>query len=397
MYKYEALMYYNTILFVVATNVSTALSSICIVFSVIIMAVQMWKTGQYPTVDVSIMKILGMYGLLQCIIAWLSINPIESFGDVWATMYRFIPLVVAIGYIESEKKIKTILMAFVFSVFITDVVGAYQFFVIDNPRPSGMSGSATFYASNLLMALPILYMIVRDRYMQYIWIPMGVLSFSIVMLILSGTRGGWIALVFVLMMLIVLEKKYRKIIVAVCFVLGISFTFCIYVNPFIQSRVITITDAKYQSNSERLLMWQSAVAMFKDYPVHGVGQEQFGYMYNTQYISPLAKERGDDDYKKGHGHPHNNFFKFLSEGGIIGILAFIILHGYFLCRMFLLYRKEKSLESVSCGMIGMLVFLGIHLEGLTDTNANQVPIMREYWFLMGLLLPWGNLKLIKQN
>ena len=58
---------------------------------------------------------------------------------------------------------------------------------------------------------------------------------------------------------------------------------------------------------------------------------------------------------------------------------------------------QKSLESVSCGMIGMLVFLGIHLEGLTDTNANQVPIMREYWFLMGLLLTWGNLKLIKQN
>ena len=63
----------------------------------------------------------------------------------------------------------------------------------------------------------------------------------------------------------------------------------------------------------------------------------------------------------------------------------------------ILMECQKSLESVSCGMIGMLVFLGIHLEGLTDTNANQVPIMREYWFLMGLLLTWGNLKLIKQN
>ena len=65
--------------------------------------------------------------------------------------------------------------------------------------------------------------------------------------------------------------------------------------------------------------------------------------------------------------------------------------------MILLYRKEKNIDSVSCGMIGILIFLGLHLEGMTDTNANQVPIMREYWFLMGLLLAWGNIKLLKKT
>lgn len=392
MCKYETLMYYNMILFAIATNVSTALSSVCIVFSVMIMLVQKWKTGNLPAMDMQILKVLSIYAFLQCIVAALSINPSESFNTVWSTMYRFIPLFFAMGYIKSLKSVKIILVAFLFSVLITDIVGAYQFFVLDNHRPKGLSGSATFYASNLLMALPIIYMIVRDGYMKYKWVSLGVMFFSFVMLVLSGTRGGWIALVFVLAALIFLEEKYRKFVVAACIAVGMGCGLLISTNPFIQSRIITIMDTKYQSNSERLLMWQSALAIFKDYPIHGIGQDQFGYMYNTRYISPLAKERGDEDYKKGHGHPHNNFFKSLAEGGIIGVAAFLLLHGYFLYRMILLYKTEKGNAGALCGMIGILIFGGIHLEGMTDTNANQVPIIREYWFLMGMLLSIGNLR-----
>lgn len=102
MCKYETLMYYNMVLFAVATNVSTALSSACIVFAAIIIAVQKWKTDYWPSVDISIMKVLGVYGLLQCVVAGLSINPLESFGDVWGTMYRFFPLIFALGYIKNS-------------------------------------------------------------------------------------------------------------------------------------------------------------------------------------------------------------------------------------------------------------------------------------------------------
>lgn len=393
MCKYETLMYYNIVLFAIATNVSTGIASTCIVFSVIIMMVQKWKTGRLPDVDMSIVKILGIYAFLQCIIAGLSINPVESFGDVWATMYRFIPLFFVMGYIKSTKKIKVILLAFLVSVFITDVVGAYQFFILENNRPKGLSGTATFYASNLLMGLPILYMIVREKYLKYRWISVGTLLFSLVMLVLSGTRGAWLAFVFVLFALIFLEQQYRKTVIAASIALCFSCGLFIYASPSFQDRILSITDTQYRSNSERLLMWQSAISIFKDYPFHGIGQNQFGYMYNTQYISPLAKERGDEDYRKGHGHPHNNFLKFLAEGGIIGAAAFIFLHGYFLYRMILLYRKEKIANIVSCGMIGILIFWGLHLEGITDTNANQVPIMREYWFLMGLLLNLSKINL----
>ena len=34
----------------------------------------------------------------------------------------------------------------------------------------------------------------------------------------------------------------------------------------------------------------------------------------------------------------------------------------------------------------MLILLRLQFEGMTDTNMNQVPIMREYWLLAGVLI-----------
>jgi len=389
----DKFMYYNLVIFALASNISTGITSVCIVLAVLIMLVQKIKMGQVPNFDKQMLKILAIYILLQIVIAVFSINPAESFGDVWGTTYRFLPLFLAMGYLKNMNQIKTILIVFMLSVFITDIVGMYQFLVLENHRPKGMSGTATFYASNLLMALPILYMVYRNKILKLRLISFPLMMFTLIMLILSYTRGGWIALAVMILVLIFMDRNYSKAIIVMCIFLGVLCNVFVLNNSELQNRIISITDIQYRTNTERLLMYESAVEIFKDYPVHGIGQDQFGYMYNTQYISPLAKERSDDDYTKGHGHPHNNFFKYLSEGGILGILAFFLLHGYFLYRMVKLYILEHNVCHISYGMIGLLIIVGIHIEGLTDTNVNQVPIMREYWFLMGLLLTAGKLQL----
>ena len=61
------------------------------------------------------------------------------------------------------------------------------------------------------------------------------------------------------------------------------------------------------------------------------------------------------------------------------------------------YRKEKAMAKLSYRMIGLLIMIGIQVEGLTDTNLTQVPIMREFWFLMGLLFAAGKMELEERN
>jgi hypothetical protein len=42
--------------------------------------------------------------------------------------------------------------------------------------------------------------------------------------------------------------------------------------------------------------------------------------------------------------------------------------------------------------MGLLVFAGIHFEGITDTNANQLSIMRECYFLLGIAMTAGKVE-----
>ena len=291
-------------------------------------------------------------------------------------------------------------MAFSMSTLLNDIYGAYQYIVLSNNRPMAFNNTATFFASHLLMAIPMLYLLCnmykQNRVIKYY--SLILMIFSMLMLIASGTRGGWIAFVIMILFSLCMDAINRKKIIAVCIGMLIAMTgFNIATNGYLMNRIASISQMKDQSSIERVLMWESSIKIFEDYPVHGIGQDQFQYMYNTQYISPLAKERGDEDYHKGHGHPHNNFFKYLSEGGLIGIAAFIMLYGFFAYKFWMLYRKEKAMAKLSYGMIGLLIMIGIQAEGLTDTNLTQVPIMREFWFLMGLLFAAGKMELEERN
>ena len=119
----------------------------------------------------------------------------------------------------------------------------------------------------------------------------------------------------------------------------------------------------------------------------GVGQDQFARVYNTEYISPLARERTQDGNPlHGLGHPHNNVLKTASEGGILGLLAFFTLFGYLLYRLYKGYKAEQNGPELSPALMGILIWVGLQAAGLTDTNITQVPIMREFWLLMGTLL-----------
>lgn len=200
-------------------------------------------------------------------------------------------------------------------------------------------------------------------------------------LAISLTRGAWLAFVIVGSVFIFFEMPSKKSFLVFFCTITICLTVAAMMSPLFLRTIKTFSDPYYSSNTERILMWRSSWEMFKDYPLHGVGQEMFFKFYNEQYISPEALDRPGKDMR-GHTHPHSNIFKNLSEGGLLGIIAFVILYGYFFRKFYILYRREHSYA----GLMAFLILLGLQLEGLTDTNMNQVPIMREFWLVTGIFL-----------
>ncbi len=294
--------------------------------------------------------------------------------------------------LKTEKQLQGILLAFSLSVLITDSVAIWQWAThVQNSwggRLTGLSNSPTFLGSHMLMALPALWWsfkkdnISGQGYLKYFYL--FVFLLSLLVLVGTETRGAWVAFAVVFFVYVLTRRinKIQKLGMLVGAILICVAT--ISMVPSLQQRVCSIGNLQHQSNSERLLMWRSACEMLKDYPILGIGADEFALLYNTQYIYPEAVERPEDssDPRSGHGHPHNNILKRFAEDGIVGGGAFILLNLYLLQRLWQQHRSVGD-NTYSFALMGGLVFLGVHLEGMTDTNFICVPVMREFWFLLG--------------
>lgn len=111
---------------------------------------------------------------------------------------------------------------------------------------------------------------------------------------------------------------------------------------------------------------QFATDIFLNNPVHGIGQRMLA------------------------DNPQNIFLNEAAEGGLLGIFAFVILHGFFITEFYRLFRQDKT-KKFPAGLVALIILILLLAEGLSDTNMNQIAIMREYWLTVGLMIAAHNL------
>lgn len=386
----DAAMYYVVLILAFVTPLSTAAASLAVGAGVLFIIVRYVRTRTLPTLDADLLEVLAVYLACQILVAVSSWNPAISFREVLGEVHRFLPLIFALTFIKKREQLCGVLIASLVSMLINDAAGIWQY-ITGEPRAFGFSHTPTFYGSFMLIQLPLMIFIARLEILPTLWRRVAIFGagLSLICLVLSMTRGAWLALVGVVMIFVVLEKRYRFFVAKICAGLAIIFLIVALTSPKIQDRLSTLTNANFQSNSERVLMWEAAANIFADYPICGVGQKMFFEAYNNHYIPDEARER-PGVIGRGHTHPHNNFLHRASEGGIVGLTAFIGLVAYFARRFFLQFKREKFF-SFGAGITALMILTGLVLEGLTDTNMNQVPIMREFWLLTGTLLAAENI------
>lgn len=382
----DAAMYSVVLLMAFAVPLSTAAASISVGAGVLFLLIYFVRTKTLPTFDANILEVLAVYLVCQIFVAAASWEPLTSFREVFGEAHRFLPLIFAMTFIKRREQLCGVLIATILAALINDAVGIFQCVMQGEPRAFGFNHTPTFYGSFMLMQFPMMIFAAQQKILSPLWRRVAIVAagLTLVCLVLSMTRGAWLAFVAVVVIFAVLEKKYRRVTAKVCAALAIIFLLVAVASPRIQDRLATLTDANFSSNSERVLMWESAMKIFADYPICGIGQKMFFKAYNEQYISPEAKER-PGVIGRGHTHPHNNFLHRASEGGLIGLASFVGLCAYFFWKFFTQFRREKN-SAFSAGLTGFMILSGLVLEGLTDTNMNQVPIMREFWLLAGTLI-----------
>lgn len=316
--------------------------------------------------------------LLTMLISALTSGAVGKGMKVWADLWiwRMMPFVIITLSIKEACSARKILACSLLGVTLGSICLIYQGLSGDS-RASGFFGHPMTFAGYFCIYLPVLLVCFLEQkiYGEWRWLAGGSFILGVVALLFNATRGAWLALVPVLLFIIgyYLLKGNRLAILCLAVFIAAGAGLSQY-QPFLQ-RLATITDTKYQSNTERLLIWNSAYTMFKDHPVLGVGLGQYKDNYQKKYISPKAKE----PYLS---HAHNNFLQMLAENGIVGFVGFLTLLACFIGYSFKRFWQEKNPYALMMSM----ATLALVLQGCTEYNFGNSAVMKSFWLVQGCLL-----------
>lgn len=319
--------------------------------------------------------ISALYGYNEIKSQHIVYNYLKWFGIVY-----IIAVIVKGAKILNEKYLVYTMHAV--GVFIFFNLG-YLVFIEGSKVPYAVGiGNPNATAAILIMILPFL---IFTNYLSGIYKKVSVFL-TIVALILTGSRGGMIAFVILLIYGVVIYSKGKNMINLKIDLKKIISIILLFVCFFaVDSKMKIISDFRgignicNQINSgevrdERLLLWKSSVEIIKDYPIVGIGLGNFNDVYNKEgYISEKARE-------PRLSSPHNIFLHLGVETGLIGAFLFISLVMYQLITSYIYRNKEQFI------MAGHLAVLGMCVHGLVDYSFMGRGYYQMYWYIATLMV-----------
>jgi len=308
--------------------------------------------------------------------------------------FRFPIFSIAIWYVLKTYNVFSKKIVFLYSLFlltiIVDALIQYYFgknilgYEILRNRISSFFGDELILGSFIIRVIPIflVYLIMTDSIKENkinIFYSL-IISFSFVIVYLSGERTSFFLLILFFLTLFILSKYLRKLII---FIMMSSIVLSLIItklqtnnqlNPsnrmFQKTYQQIIGDGKNTIESKKKLFnkvyifshdhhghYLLAYKIFKDYPVFGSGVKGFRYLCrNKIYI--LENNDGCST------HPHNTYIQILASNGIIGfsliIFAFIyILREIFLCKKKLNSQIIFDKNELSKGVILLFIFMNL--------------------------------------
>lgn len=369
----------NIILFfwAVCSFISIAVGNVFLGVAVLLFFICIYKKD--AILDIKIKKyyyaiiVFVLTMLLSALFSGDIVYGLKRWADMW--IWRLMPFIIITCCIKKEDSLK-ILKASCLGISIGILCLIYQGMNGDG-RAAGFFGYPMTFAGYLCMYLPLFLIGYFENLFggRYKYIAGIMFLAGLAALIYNGTRGAWLAVAITsgILLLYYMFRSKRNLIVGIVLI-AVSGGLLVNDAAFMH-RVSTITNNKYQSNSERLLMWESAWNMFKDYPVFGVGLGQYKDNYQQKYISPKAKE-------PNLAHAHNNFMQMLAENGIVGFIGFITMFVYIIGHNVRMFLNSKNIYSLAICSVTITLLL----QGLTEFNFGNSAVVKAYWLILGCLV-----------
>jgi len=193
-------------------------------------------------------------------------------------------------------------------------------------------------------------------------------------LILTYSRGSWLGVIGVIIVISVIKKSLRVFCEAgICAILAILFL-CMLSGSFFNKVTARATDT-YSSVNSRFLLWQAGWEMISSHPLTGVGIGTFAE--NLPLYAPPNIEMQDT--------AHNLYLNIAAETGIPGLFLYLAILSIILYRGIKNHQtlKDKYLKYLNLGLLGGVIAFSVN-NLFTPLMLRGVAI--PLWIFIGLIM-----------
>jgi O-antigen ligase len=274
------------------------------------------------------------------------------------------------------------------------VLVGYQRLGLAVERPGGLINAITFGDLSLLLGLVSIAAAIDLRSSrQVLWPAIGVLA-GLAGSVMTGTRGGWLALALAAVVLVryshLLSSRRVRALVILSFAL-VAATYFIPatgVRERVGQGVVDITSyfgggSVFSNVGIRLELWKGAGMLIDEHPLLGVD-----YEVALRRMGQWVAEGRLDPVVLTMPHVHNEALQALVTGGLVGLaawLAILVAPFIFFARL-LAPRAHAGKSEFALALAGMLVITSYVCFGLTEVIFWSVKGSLFYALMVFLLM-----------
>jgi len=199
---------------------------------------------------------------------------------------------------------------------------------------------------------------------------------------MSLSRGGILSFSAACLVLLVIfvgkQRKAASLLFAVGFLVLVVLAADWFASENVVERFSSTYDEQGNIRDLRLIYWQDALKVIRDFPVTGTGMGTFGNIFPTYQVRQLP----------GHFiyHAHNDYLELLTDGGLIAFGCAAVFLCLLVVKTFrqLLQRQDRYEGYLYWGALAGI--LAILLHSIIDFNFQSGANALYFYFLAGLLV-----------
>ncbi|MBC7878299.1 MAG: O-antigen ligase family protein [Anaerolineales bacterium] len=319
--------------------------------------------------------LIFLFVLIAITSAFVAIDPTRVIDRTLKLLRVLALYFFVINLIRSEKYLHLALWLFLIGGFLCTLYGFIEPVEVGE-RFEGALGQPNGYGLTMTPRIPIgltLFLIEKKTWKRLLIILM--LAFISYGIILSGSRGGLLAVSLALFLFVLFQRnKFTWLAV-----IGIIFTIGFFVMPKeIKARVGIIDEPSEIGNStDRRLTYQIfGVDLFQQNPILGVGLDGFAESYAQSEYRFLIQTR---ELRVAH----NTYLEIATGTGIVGLIPFI---GILTIALFLAWKYSQSIylkisPKLAMMSAGLFAALGGYYLGMLFGSRQYE---KTFWFLLAL-------------